>query len=349
MYSYQIADWGKPLELAERSNPEPKGSEVLVRVTSSGVCHSDLHIWHGFFDLGGGQKLRISDRGMKLPFTLGHEVLGEVVAFGPDATNVAVGDRRIVYPWIGCGECEVCRDGHNLLCLKPRIIGTWVDGGYSDHVIVPDAKWLVPYDGIAEEVACTYACSGITAYRALKMTGVERDQPLLVIGAGGVGLQGVHLAPAVVSRNCAVADVSSEKRHAAEAAGASIIVDNSDPDSVQTVKSWSNGGVAAVVDFVGRPETVKFAIDCGRKGATVVVVGLFGDQLPLSLPLLPLRMLRLQGSYVGTLQDLKDVVGLAQAGKLPPLRTQTRPLHEVNSALVDLEAGRIDGRVVLKP
>ncbi|MEO1018616.1 MAG: alcohol dehydrogenase [Pseudomonadota bacterium] len=349
MYSYQIVDWGQPLQRRERANPEPKGSEVLLRVTSSGVCHSDLHIWHGYFDLGGGQKLKISDRGMKLPFTLGHEVLGEVIAKGPDAGDVAIGDKRIVYPWIGCGECRVCTEGHNLLCLKPRIIGTWVDGGYSDHVIVPDTRWLVPYDGIAEELACTYACSGITAYRAMKLTRAREDEPILIIGAGGVGLQGVHLAPSVASARRAVADVSPEKREAARSAGAALVVDNSDPQAVQAVKDWSSGGVTAVVDFVGRPETVKFAMDCSRKGGAVIIVGLFGDQLPMPLATIPLRMLRLQGSYVGTLRDLKDVVALAQEGKLPPLKTQTRPLDEVNAALVDLEAGKVDGRIVLKP
>ncbi len=349
MYSYQIVDWGAPLARSEKPNPVPKGREVLLRVTSSGVCHSDIHIWHGYFDLGGGEKLKISDRGMKLPFTLGHEVLGEVIEKGPEAKEVEVGDKRIVYPWIGCGECDVCSKGQNLLCLKPRIIGTWVDGGYSDHLIVPDPKWLVPYDGIAEELACTYACSGITAYRALKTAEISNGEPLLIVGAGGVGMQGVQLAPYVTSDQVAVADVSEAKRKLAQDCGANLTVDNSDPSSVETVLEWSKGGVAAAVDFVGRPETVQFAMRTLRKGGVVVVVGLYGDQLPLSTALLPLRMYTLRGSYVGTLQDLKDVVGLAQQGKLLPIKTQSRPLDAVNQALLDLEAGKVEGRIVLKP
>ncbi|HEX8374073.1 MAG TPA: alcohol dehydrogenase catalytic domain-containing protein, partial [Geminicoccaceae bacterium] len=130
MHSYQITDWGRPLEARDYPDPEPRGSEVLLRVEACGVCHSDLHIWQGHYDLGEGERIRMADRGMKLPFTMGHEVGGEVVALGPDAGDqgVGVGDRVIVYPWIGCGVCAACRRGEELLCLTPRIVGTWKDG-----------------------------------------------------------------------------------------------------------------------------------------------------------------------------------------------------------------------------
>src|SRR5689334_18924747 len=107
MRSWQIVDWGKPLAPHDYADPIPTGTEVILQVDGCGLCHSDLHIQDGYFDLGGGEALRISDRGLKLPFTLGHEVVGTVVAVGPAADGVAVGDRRIVYPWIGCGQCAV--------------------------------------------------------------------------------------------------------------------------------------------------------------------------------------------------------------------------------------------------
>ena len=119
------------------SGPCPQGPEVLVRVTACGVCHSDLHIWQGFFDLGGGERINIADRGVELPFTMGHEVVGEVLSVGPEAKDVAVGDRRIVYPLIGCGKCPECLRGDELMCLQPRIVGTWRPGGYSDRVMCP--------------------------------------------------------------------------------------------------------------------------------------------------------------------------------------------------------------------
>ena len=109
MNAYQITQWGQPLEEREVEIPKPKGTEVLLKVTACGVCHSDIHIWDGFFDLGGGKKVTLEDRGLKLPFTLGHEPLGEVAGLGPEATGVSIGEKRIAYPWIGCGHCDVCK------------------------------------------------------------------------------------------------------------------------------------------------------------------------------------------------------------------------------------------------
>ena len=130
MQSQQIVEWGKPLEGREAPTPEPEGTEVLVRVTACGVCHSDLHIWDGYFDLGGGQRITLEDRGVHLPFTMGHEIVGEVEAIGPDAEGVEIGDKRVVYPWIGCGECAVCQADDELLCMTPRTLGTRKPGGY---------------------------------------------------------------------------------------------------------------------------------------------------------------------------------------------------------------------------
>ena len=131
MRAMQIVEFAKPLKLNSYTTPVPQGSEVLVKIVSAGVCHSDLHIWEGFFDLGMGQKLDVSKRGMNLPFTLGHEIAGEVAAIGPDvdAKDVRVGQRFVVFPWIGCGTCAYCKDGDELLCPTPRTLGTRRDGG----------------------------------------------------------------------------------------------------------------------------------------------------------------------------------------------------------------------------
>ncbi len=91
---------------------------MLLRVEAAGVCHSDVHIWDGHFDLGDGKQISLESRGVQLPFTMGHEIAGEVAALGPHAAGVKVGDKVVAYPWIGCGECEVCRKGEELLCLR---------------------------------------------------------------------------------------------------------------------------------------------------------------------------------------------------------------------------------------
>jgi len=167
MISYQIIEHGKPLQKKMLETPKPQGSEVLMRVTRSGVCHSDLHIWEGFFDLGGGKRFYVKERGCVPPFTLGHEPFGVVEAVGPKAPKSLIGKKRLIHPWIGCGKCAVCKAGQENYCVSgTRILGVNRAGGYSTHLLVPDAKYLIDASGIDEAFAATLACSGVTAYSA---------------------------------------------------------------------------------------------------------------------------------------------------------------------------------------
>lgn len=349
MRSYQITEWGQPLEMREYDTPEPRGTEVLIRIEACGLCHSDLHIWQGYFDLGEGVQARLADRGVELPLTMGHEPIGEVAALGPDAEGVAVGDKRIVFPWIGCRSCDVCRGGEEHLCMTPKFIGARVDGGYGDHVIVPDASYLVDYEGVSRNLAATYACSGVTAYSALKKTApLGPDDHLLIIGAGGVGFNGVHLAPSVVDAKIIVADTDPTKRAAArQADGVVETIDNAAPDALERLLEITGGGTAAAIDFVGRPETFRFGFDALRKNATLVVVGLFGGAASVPVPLFPQKALKVQGSYVGTIEDMHELMAIVRTGKVPPIPVEERPIAEVNQALEDLAAGRVLGRIVL--
>ena len=168
MKSYQVVEFGEPLELREYENPQPKGDEVLVKITACGVCHSDLHLADGYFDLGDGKKITLADRGTKLPFTPGHEITGTVVALGENVNDIKIGDAGIVFPWIGCGKCAACLENNETLCEAPKYLGARLNGGYSDHIIVPDSKYLVSYGDMDPAVAAPYACSGLTAFSALK-------------------------------------------------------------------------------------------------------------------------------------------------------------------------------------
>jgi D-arabinose 1-dehydrogenase-like Zn-dependent alcohol dehydrogenase len=349
MRAMQIVEFGKPLKLNTYDTPKPQGAEVLVRIGSSGVCHSDLHIWEGFFDLGMGKKLEVITRGMKLPHTLGHEMAGEVVAVGPDAKGVRVGQRAVVYPWIGCGQCAICQAGDEVLCATPRQLGTRKDGGYADYVMVPDARYLVDYGNVPEELACTYACSGITAYAAIKKAMAVRGglKKLLLIGAGGVGLAGVAIAKAVTGAEVIVADIDDGKLKAAKETGADRTVNSKTPGAVKELVDA--GGVDAAIDFVGAPSSVQFALDALRRGGSLTIVGLFGGDTPLSLAGMPLRALTIQGSYVGSLDDLRELMALVREGKVPALPFSTRPLEGAYDALEELKAGKVVGRVILKP
>src|SRR6202158_6550459 len=142
MKSFQVADFNAPLKEVDQPTPQPPGTQVLIKVKAAGVCHSDLHIWEGGYDLGHGRKpLSLKDRGVSLPRTMGHETVGEVLAFGPEAKvdpgGLPIGDVALVYPWLGCGECETCLAGEENMCLKPNSIGVYCDGGYADHMTVP--------------------------------------------------------------------------------------------------------------------------------------------------------------------------------------------------------------------
>lgn len=350
MYSYQIIELGKPLERRDYPTPEPEGTQVLVRVHACGVCHSDIHIWHGYFDLGDGNRITHEQRGCKLPFTMGHEIVGEVAALGPEAEGAQIGDHRIVFPWIGCGECAVCRSGQQNMCAKPQALGARVDGGYSDHVMVPHPRYLVDYEGIDQDLACTYACSGLTAYSALrKVDHLGADEHVVVIGAGGVGLSAIHLAPSVVEAGVIVADIDAGKRDVGTDAGAAHAVDNGTEDAVAQVRDLTGGGAGAAIDFVGRPTTAQFGLDVLRRGGTLVIVGLYGGALSMSLPMFPFTSRHIIGSYVGNLGELQELIALVKAGKVPPIPIETRGLEKASQTLDDLVAGKIVGRVVLRP
>lgn len=351
MHSCQIVEWGEPLRMQEHPTPEPRGAEVLVKVAACGVCHTDVHVWQGYFDLGDGERATIESRGVELPFTMGHEVIGEVAALGPDASGASVGDKRVVFPWIGCGACRACEDDREVDCVSPSPLGTRRPGGYSDHIVVPHARYLVACGDVPETLACTYACSGLTVYSALKKVMPLADgDTLLLVGAGGVGLNAVNVAPALTGARIVVADVDPGKRQAALDAGAAHVVDNAGAGAVEEVKELSGGGARAVIDFVGRPETVQFGFDSLCRGGAQVVVGLYGGRFRFPLPFLPLHNRTLRGSYVGSLKELEELMALVMAGKITPLPVTTRPLEEATSVLEDLQqGGKVVGRTVLRP
>jgi D-arabinose 1-dehydrogenase-like Zn-dependent alcohol dehydrogenase len=348
MRSAQMTDYGTPLEMRNAETPKPRGAEVLVRVTHCGVCHSDIHLQDGHFGLGGDKKLDIRS-GRQLPFTPGHEIEGVVEAVGPEATGAKPGDKRLVWPWIGCGECAVCQRGDEPLCAKPRNLGVQVDGGYSDHVMVPHARYLIEYDGVPEGLAATYMCSGLTAFGALKKLGaVSKDDAILIVGAGGVGSMGIQFAKVLFDSPVLVADTSPAAREAAEKAGADATYDPKDPGAVKKLIADTKGGVYGAVDFVGADASLSFAVAALRKGGRAIVVGLFGGKFEIPIPMFPFREISVGGSVVARLDQTHEMMKLVRAGKVKPIPIQKRPLDQASQTLDDLRAGRIVGRVVLE-
>lgn len=353
MRSYEVVEWGQPLQLRESDTPEPTEGEVLVRITAAGVCHSDLHIHDGYYDLGGGKRLLNHERGVFPPRVMGHEIAGVVEAIGPETTDLKVGDEVAVYPWIGCDTCDACALGESQNCPAPRTLGIITDGGYSTHVLVPDAKWCVPLDGIAPEVAALYACSGITTYHALKKFDDEllKSEPVLIIGAGGLGMMALTILKGMGGYGAIVADIDPKKREAALASGALAAVDPTLENALDQVKAIapSGRGLRMAIDLVGNPATLQFAIDAMVKGGKVVAVGLMGGEITIPTPFLPMRALTIEGSYVGTLQEMKDLMDLVRSARIPPPPIEKHPLDDAQKVIDALREGKVQGRGVLIP
>src|SRR5260221_4577047 len=311
MKSQAIIEFGKPLETIEGPTPEPAGTQVLIRVEHCGVCHSDVHIHEGSFDLGGGAKLPLA--GMKLPHTLGHEIAGEVIAMGPDAEGVQIGDHRAVYPWIGCGDCPACARGEENYCNRPRNLGcsSATPGGYSTHVLVPHPRYLLDYGKTPPALAATYMCSGLTAYSAMKKVGqLSPKDDVLVIGAGGVGMMGVQFAKHLFGKGPLVADIDAGRLQAAMGAGAKAAYNTKDADAAGQVMTDPDGGAFAVVDFVGSESTFAFATQVVRRGGRIVIVGLFGGGMSMPLPMFPLRAPTIGGACRRSLAGKPGVIEL---------------------------------------
>ena len=351
MKSLKLTAYKAPLELVDEPTPRPTGTQVLLRVRAAGVCHSDLHLQEGGYDLGNGRTLSLKDRGVTLPRTLGHETVGEIVSWGEEVTDLAAGQVRLIYPWIGCGECPACLRGDENLCIgAPRVLGVHRDGGFADHILVPHPRYLVDTQGIAPEAAAPLACSGLTAYAAVrKVREVALRKPVVLIGAGGVGQTAIGLLRAIGGVGAVVVDISADKRQSAAAAGAIATVDANAPDAMALVQAAVGAPVEAVFDFVGAPQSAALAFDLVVKGGKLVMVGLYGGATPWSLPLIPMKALTIEGSYVGNLAEMRELVALVAGGSVPRVPLDVRPLAEGNAAMADLHAGRIAAKAVLRP
>jgi D-arabinose 1-dehydrogenase-like Zn-dependent alcohol dehydrogenase len=353
MISYQFMEHGKPLQKVMHDTPRPQGTEVLVRVTRSGVCHSDLHIWDGYFDWGGGKRFYVKERGCVPPFTLGHEPFGIVEDFGSSVARfdrkLKRGQKKIVFPWIGCGKCPVCKAGLDNYCVSgSRFLGVNRAGAYASHVLVPHPKYLVDSTGVDDAFASTLACSGLTTYSAAaKLPELGPKDWVAVIGCGGLGLVCISVLRAKGVRNIIACDIDPAKLDAAKKLGAKLTLDTRSPDAVPKLQALAIGNLAGAIDLVGMPATAALGIGALRKGGRYVICGLFGGELVYPLPPIAQRGIGIVGSYVGNLRELKEVVALAKKKKLKPTPVTTRPASEVTAILEDLKAGKVLGRVVL--
>jgi len=351
MKAARIVKPNESLEVQQLETPKPRGSQVLIRVESSGVCHSDIHLWEGGYEGPGGQLLKTTERGVKYPLTPGHEIAGIVDTLGEEAEGFTKKDKVLVYPWIGEGLCPACRIGQENLCDKPRSLGVYTDGGYAEYVLVPSYKYLLKIDEQMEtNASATLSCSALTAYGAVKNTNLKPDDNVVIVGAGGLGLMAMQLAKAVTGSKVIAMDLDDEKLGAAKKNGADSIINSKKEDPVKAVMELTNKlGADAVIDFVNASKTVEADMQFLRRRAKLVLVGLFGGELKLSLVSMPTRAYRLIGSYTGTLSDMVELVSLARRGVIKPLVSNRFKLDQATEALTLLKEGKIIGRGVINP
>jgi propanol-preferring alcohol dehydrogenase len=350
MKSYQLTAFGAPLEAHDGQAPEPKGTEVLLEVRAAGMCHSDVHLWEGYYDLGGGKQSKMEGR-VPLPQTMGHETVGQVIACGPDAGGLDTTKNYLIYPWIGCGECPACRRSEENMCTRmPRYLGVFLAGGYSTHILVPHPRYLVDIGDLSPKQVAPLACAGVTTFAAIKKVGPGiAEAPILILGAGGLGLMALGLLKALGGKGAAVVDIDPAKRDAAMQAGAIAAIDGRASDAAKQVLKALGEPPIAAIDFVGTPDTVTLGMAVLAKGGNCIVVGLHGGEVTLPIPSFPLRAIGIVGSFVGTLAELTELVELAKAGKVPSIPIDERPLDHADAMLTDLRHGKVVGRGVLVP
>ena len=347
MKSYDVIEWGHPLQVRVRDTPKPTGTEVLLRLIYCGVCHTDVHVRDGYFDLGSGSKISLSDLGIGLPLTLGHEPVGEVAAVGDAVRGIQVGKRYLINPWIGCGSCRMCAADKDNLCqnMRPVGMGTW--GGFGTHLLIRHSKYLVNINGLSPDQAAPLACSGLTTYSAIKkLLPIDAADWVAVIGCGGLGLMALAVLRGLGHERVVACDIDDVKLGAARASGVAATC-NLKSDGPKQLAATTGGSLYGILDFVGSPATLALAAPALRKGGRFVVSGLMGGTASVPIPVFSLREIAILGSTVGNTPDLIELVELVKRGSIRLPEVQSRPLATANQSLEDLAAGRIVGRVVL--
>jgi len=333
-----LHDFKIPLSIEEVDRPNPSTDEVLIRVEACGACHSDVHVADGDWT----QLIRI----IKRPLILGHEIAGRVVETGDAVHDLRIGD-HVGVPWIywSCGECDFCKAENENLCLRQKITGVTVDGGYAEFVKAPATHALKIPDGLSSLEAAPLFCAGLTVYRALKQAGPVTGRRLAVFGIGGLGHLAVQLGRIFGAEVTAI-DVSEEKLELARELGAVNTLDARTSDVVKELRR--SGGVHVCLVSSAAKAAYDTAFYCLRPTGTLVVVGLPAESICIPPILMAAGEIRIQASAVGTRRDLEQVLSLAAAKNLH-CRATARPLAEVNQVLDELRQGKVSGRIVLIP
>ena len=333
-----LHEYGQPLVIEEVPTPTPGPGEVIVKVEACGVCHSDLHLAAGDWDL-----LKSIT---KLPLILGHEIAGTIASIGEGVQGFKLGD-RVGVPWIHwtCGECEYCQVGRETLCLKQIVTGCVADGGFAEYIKAKASHTAKLPDNLTFEEAAPLLCAGLTVYKALKASGVRAGERLAVFGVGGLGHLAVQIAKVMGIKVCAV-DITEDKLQLARECGADWTVNAAASPAHKQIKSLGGAHVAMVTS--ASRAAYETALRSLKRGGTLAVVGMAPEPINVSAVSLVSGEIRIVASAVGTRQDLREMLEMAAEGKIR-CRTERREMTEIDRVFEELKDGRVMGRVVVKP
>jgi propanol-preferring alcohol dehydrogenase len=340
MMAYRLLAAGHA-ELVDVDEPEPGPGEAVLRVLGAGVCRTDLAV----------RRNGLAD----LPVTLGHEIVGEVVALGPGARGVSIGETVAVYELIGCGRCAPCGRGEDNLCREapPAVPGITRDGGMAEQVVVP-ARNLVALGALDPVEAAPLTDAGMTALHAVERgrAWLTRDAVVVVVGVGGLGHLALQFLAATADTRVIAVDVDAARLAFAEQLGAAHGVRAGEGAAEQVLAFNAGRRVDVVFDFVGSQESVDLAARVTGRGGAILVTGGGGGRLCVRAQMgagrAPEREVTILHTFGGTRADLVRALALAEAGRVRT-RVQSFGLHEAAHALTELEAGRVLGRAVIAP
>src|SRR5690625_3854100 len=372
-----VKEFGETIDIESTDKPKPGKHQALVKLISTGVCHTDLHAMEGDWPVKPSP-----------PFIPGHEGVGVVEELGEDAVNFEVGDiAGNAWLWSACGNCEYCRKGWDTLCHQQTNGGYSVNGSFGEYMLIDtryapkipegadpyevgsvlcagvtvykgvkmteakQSKWVVVVGiDVLGQLALQYEvgpvlCAGVTVYKGLKMTDAQPGNCVVISGIGGLGHLAVQYAVAMGFRVVAV-DIADDKLELAKKHGAEIAINAADKDPAAEVQEQVGGAHGVLVTAV-HEQAFGQAIGMSRRGGTIVFNGLPAGTFDVSVFDVVLNGLTIRGSIVGTRQDMIEALEFYAAGKIKPTY-QRRPLEDLNDIFSEMRQGKIDGRVVIE-
>jgi propanol-preferring alcohol dehydrogenase len=331
-----VTSFRLPLEIQDLPIPEPGPDQVLVRMETSGLCHTDIHAAHGDWPVKPTP-----------PFVPGHEGIGVIEQVGSDVTSRAVGD-RVAIAWLGyaCGECRYCIGGWETLCEKQENSGYSVNGTFAEYAVAPAAFATPVPDAVDSRDGAPLTCAGVTTFKAIKVAGVVPGERVAIFGVGGLGHLALQYA-AIAGGFVIGVDIEDTKLAMATELGADHVINSRSSDPVAAIHALGGADVAVVL--AAAPAAFDQAYRSLRRGGRLVCVALPADNAALTLPIFDtvINGKTVIGSIVGTRNDLADVFALHAAGRTKVIAVD-RKIDEVNQSIDDVLAGRVPARVVFQ-